>query len=66
VHAEFVHGARIDRNGGEVLRHRLVAQALLDPAARHARIGLGLEGDEGLGADDEERARRICLRDDVG
>ena len=66
VHAEFIHGARIDRHGGEVLRHCLVAQTLLNPAARHACIGLRLERDEGLGADDKERARGIGLRDDIG
>jgi len=66
MHAEFIHRARIDRDGREVLGHCLVAQTLLNPAACHARIGLRLERDEGLGADDEERARGIGLGDDVG
>src|SRR5580658_6429154 len=59
MYAEFVHRAGIDRYGRKVLGYRLLAQALLDPGARGARVGLGLERREGLRADDEESARGI-------
>ena len=50
----------------EMRLHGRLARALHDPAPRRRGVGHGLNGGEGLGSDDEERARRIEPLERVG
>ena len=64
--AEFVHGRGIDGNGSEMLAGCRRAEPQLDPLARRQRIAAGLQRGEGLGADDEQGAGRVCIDEQVG
>jgi len=59
VDAEFAHAGLVGRDRDEVPRHRRLAQRRHAPFAGLACVGQGFLGGEGLGADDEQRARRI-------
>ncbi len=63
--AEGIHGRGIRRYRREVLRHGGLAELGADPGAGAARIGDRLLRREGLGADDEQRARGIQLDGEV-
>ena len=59
--AESIHRRVIGRDRNEVMRDALLAQLADQPFARGVRVGERLLRRERLGADDEERGRRIDL-----
>src|SRR3546814_5746165 len=61
VDAEVAHAFGIRRDGNEVLRHRgrINAEPVQAPCARRVCVGQGFQRGEGLGADDEQRLRRV-------
>ena len=66
VDAEGVHRGSIDGHRRKMRRHRRLAQPPGDPGTRRARIGESFLGGEGLGADDEQRSRRVCGLQKIG
>ena len=66
VDAEGVHRGSIDGHRRKMRRDRCLAQTLSDPSTRRTRIGEGFLGGEGLGADDEQRARGVCGLQKIG
>ena len=59
VDAELAHPAGIGGHRDEMPGHRGFAQRPDAPLAGRVRVGQGLLGGEGLGADDEQRLRRV-------